>query len=183
VLTPQDDASVATDTPVSLTDLGRVRVLRALAEHSKLSRAEITSRTGPAPARATVASAVLDLIGEGLVREDVSGPVTCRAGRPPQILSLEPEAAFALGLDIAHDHVRAIVTDIVGNIRWDRAEPMAVDGHPGRTPAAGGHLIDTAVNKVGVPRAKLLGLGAGIASPPLACEGIADCGQFAADDD
>jgi hypothetical protein len=93
------------------TDLGRVRVLRALTEHSQLPRAEITSRTGLA--RATAASAVFDLIGEGLVRENVSGPVTSRAGRPPQVLSLEPEAAFALGLDIAHDHVRAIVTDIV----------------------------------------------------------------------
>ena len=66
VLTTQDDTSVATETPISLTDLGRVRVLRALAESTQLSRAEIASRTGLA--RATVASVVYDLISGGLVQ-------------------------------------------------------------------------------------------------------------------
>ena len=163
MLTPQFDASVATDTPISLTDLGRVRVLRVLAEYTQVSRAEITTRTGLA--RATVASVIFDLISAGVVRETVAEPITSRAGRPPQILSLEPEAAFALGLDIAHDHVRAILTDVVGKIRWDRTVPMAVDGDPGGTLTAAERLINTALDEVGISRTKILGLGVGIASP------------------
>jgi predicted NBD/HSP70 family sugar kinase len=164
VLTTQGDTSAATDIPIGLTDLGRVRVLRALAESTQLSRAEIASRTGLA--RATVASVVYDLISGGLVRESATaGAAAARAGRPPQILSLEPEAAFALGLDIAHDHVRAILTDVVGTVRWDRTEPMAVDGDPDRALTAAGRLVDAALDDVGVAREKVLGLGAGFASP------------------
>jgi predicted NBD/HSP70 family sugar kinase len=164
VLTTQGEASAAAEAPIGLTDLGRVRVLRALVENVRLSRAEIAGRTGLA--RATVSSVVYDLISGGLVRESASADTAAaRAGRPPQILSLEPEAAFALGLDIAHDHVRTILTDIVGTVRWDRTEPMAVDGDPERTLAAAARLIDTAVRDVGVSRKKILGLGAGIACP------------------
>ncbi|HEV2347229.1 MAG TPA: ROK family transcriptional regulator [Actinocrinis sp.] len=157
-------ASATTEVPIGLTDLGRVRVLRALAENARLSRVEIASRTGLA--RATVASVVYDLINGGLVRESAAaGAASARAGRPPQILSLEPEAAFALGLDVAHDHVRAILTDVVGKIRWDRTEPMAVDDDPERTLAAAEDLIDTALRDSGVPRGKILGLGADFACP------------------
>jgi predicted NBD/HSP70 family sugar kinase len=163
VLTPHGDSSVATEAPIGLTDLGRVRVLRALAESELLSRAEIASRTGLA--KATVASVVNDLIDEGLVREAASEPAAARAGRPPQMLSLEPEAAFALGLDIAHDHVRTILTDVVGTVRWDRTEPIAVDRDPERALAAAERLIDAALHDTGVGRDKVLGLGAGIACP------------------
>ena len=164
MIAPQTGPSIVLEAPISLTDLGRVRVLRALAEHDQLSRAEIATRAGLA--RATVASVVFDLLDNGLVREGAAPePTTARAGRPPQILSLEPEAAFAIGLDIAHDHVRAILTDVVGTVCWDRAEHMPVDDDPEGALAAAARLIDAAVRETGISREKILGLGAGIASP------------------
>jgi predicted NBD/HSP70 family sugar kinase len=164
VYTPQSDLSTETDSPIGLTDLGRVRVLRALAEHRQLSRSEIVGRTGLA--RATVSSIVYELINGNLVREDaaadVGGP---RTGRPAQVLSLVPDSAYALGLDIAHDHVRAILTDIVGTILWDRTQPMAVDDDPERALDTAVQLIGSALADVGVAREKVLGLGAGFACP------------------
>ena len=161
--TPHEIAA-ATETPIGLTDLGRVRVLRALAEGPRLSRVELVSRTGLA--RSTVSSVVYELISAGLVRESAAeGAVGSRAGRPPQMLSLEPEAAYALGLDIAHDHVRAILTNVDGTPRWDRTVPMAVDGDPERALETAVRLIDAALRDVGVPREKILGLGAGFACP------------------
>ena len=100
------------ESPINLWNLGRVRVLRALTERPRLSRAELVQRTGLA--RATVGSVVYDLIEAGLVRESGEGATPSRTGRPPQLLSLQPDAAYALGLDVGHDHVRAILTDLVG---------------------------------------------------------------------
>lgn len=142
--------------------MGRVRVLRALTERPHISRSEIISRTGLA--RATVSSIVVELINAGLVRESEQAAVAgSRAGRPPQVLSLVPESSYALGLDIAHDHVRAILTDIVGTVRWDDILPMAVDRAPERALEAAARLINAALADTGVPREKVLGLGAGIA--------------------
>jgi predicted NBD/HSP70 family sugar kinase len=158
------DNWAAPEPPIGLSDLGRVRVLRALTEKPWLSRAELVRRTGLA--RATVGSVIFDLMGAGLVRESAAAGATgTRTGRPPQLLSLEPEAGYALGLDIGHDHVRAVLTDVVGTSRWDRTEPLAVDGDPQRTLATAVRLIDQAIEQAAVPREKILGLGAGIACP------------------
>ena len=159
------DSHAAAEAPISLSDLGRIRVLRALTEKPWLSRADLVRRTGLA--RATVGSVIYDLIGAGIVRESTAAGATtgARTGRPPQLLSLEPDAAYALGLDVGHDHVRAILTDVVGTSRWDVTEPLAVDGDPVRTLDTAVRLIDRAIDAVGVRPEKILGLGLGIACP------------------
>jgi predicted NBD/HSP70 family sugar kinase len=163
VYATQGDLSTETDSPIGLSGLGRVRILRALAEHQQISRSEIVNRTGLA--RATVSSTVYELINAGLVRESAADVGGTRTGRPAQVLSLAPDAAYALGLDIAHDHVRAVLTDVVGTVLWDRARPMAVDDDPERALDTAVRLIDAALVEVGVPREKILGLGAGFACP------------------
>ena len=152
------------DSPINLASLGRVRVLRALAERATLSRAELVQRTGLA--RATVGSVVEDLIAAGLVRKATEPPASAaRTGRPPQLLSLEPLAGFAVGLDVAHDHVRAILTDLVGTTLWDESVALSVDGAPQPALDTAAALIDRAIRETGVPRSRVLGLGLGIACP------------------
>ena len=130
---PADERAVA-DAPINLRRLGRVRVLEALTRSRRLSRAYLVEQTGLA--RASVGSVVFDLIREGLVEEtpDEASPAI-RTGRPPQLVSLVPTAAYALGVDIGHDHVRAVLTDLVGSPCWDRSERMLVD----RDPSGPGH--------------------------------------------
>lgn len=158
------DPQAAAETPINLHNLGRVRVLQALTDTPRLSRAELMRRTGLA--RATVGSVIFELTAAGLVREasDAAAPGQ-RTGRPPQMVSLEPDAGYAIGLDVGHDHVRAIVTDVVGTSRWDRSETMAVDDDPERALDAAGRLITTAIDETAVPPEKILGLGLGIACP------------------
>jgi predicted NBD/HSP70 family sugar kinase len=161
--TPSDPRAAA-ETPINLWHLGRVRVLQALTGSSGLSRADLVARTGLA--RATVASVVYDLMEAGLVREAEGAAATgTRTGRPPQLLSMAPDAAYALGLDIGHDHVRAVLTDVLGNSRWDRSEALDVGHDPDRALGVAADLIDRAVEQAGVPREKILGLGLGIACP------------------
>ncbi|WP_051450438.1 ROK family protein [Actinospica robiniae] len=162
-----ETAPAAAEAPISLNDLGRVRILRALADGPRLTRSEIVGRTGLA--RATVGSVIYELISAGLVRETHTagsiGPVGTRSGRPPQLLSLEPTVAYALGLDIGHDGVRAILADAIGTVRWEDSKRVAVDAEPEHALDAAGGLVEAAISEVGVPREKILGIGAGIACP------------------
>jgi predicted NBD/HSP70 family sugar kinase len=167
----------ATGAPINLRKLGRVRVLRALSEDGSLSRAELVQLTGLA--RASVGSVIFDLTDAGLVRETAEAAATSpKMGRPPQLLSLVPTAAYALGVDIGHDHVRTVLTDLVGTPCWDRSDRLDVDNSPGPALEAATELIDRAIAETGVPPDKILGLGMGIACPvddghgELAAEGI-----------
>lgn len=167
--------------PINLASLGRVRVLRALSEESALSRAELVELTGLA--RATVGSVIDDLIDAGLVRKMTeadappgartgrsqsavtSAAAAARTGRPPQLLSLEPRAAYAAGLDIGHDHVRTVLTDLVGTVLWDGSVQLDVDGDPESALLSAATLLDRAIDAVGAERERILGLGLGIACP------------------
>lgn len=158
------DPEAAADAPINLHTLGRVRVLQALTEHPLLSRSELVGRTGLA--RATVAWVISDLITAGVLRETADDASSGRrAGGPPQLVSLAPDAGYAVGLDVGHDHVRAILTDVVGSPLWDRSVTIAVDDDPDRALDTAEHLITTAIGEVGVPPKKILGLGLGIACP------------------
>lgn len=160
----QAAAAEGPEPPINLASLGRVRVLRALTDRPVLSRAELVQRTGLA--RATVGSVIDDLIAAGLVRKTTELlPAGARTGRPPQLLSLEPRAGHAVGLDVGHDHVRVILTDLVGTTLWDESVPLSVDGDPRRALDTAVELIGRAVGETGVPRDRVLGLGFGIACP------------------
>ena len=150
--------------PINLASLGRVRVLRALSGRPALSRAELVQCTGLA--RATVGSVIDDLIEAGVVRKTGQSPASSmRTGRPPQLLSLEPRAAYAVGLDVGHDHVRAILTDLIGTTLWDQTVQLAVDDDPEGALSTAVTLLDRAITEVGVSRERILGLGLGIACP------------------
>jgi predicted NBD/HSP70 family sugar kinase len=159
------DVSAPADAPVNLRRLGRVRVLDSLFRSRIVSRAELVQQTGLA--RASVGSVVFELIRAGLVEETADEPVpaTRTTGRPPRLLSLVPAAAFALGVDIGHAHVRVVLTNLIGSQCWDRSHRLAVDHDPARALAVAEDLISQAVSEQGVAREKILGVGLGIACP------------------
>jgi predicted NBD/HSP70 family sugar kinase len=158
--------------------VGRLRVLQVLHQSVRTSRPELIRRTGLS--RATVTSLVADLIAAGLARED-GGPAELEArstGRPAQSLSLNPAAAFAIGADIGHEHVRVVLCDLLGTPLWDRVVATEVDRAPQETLDLAAELIEQAIREQGVPRHRVLGIGADIASPvdkttgTLSAEGI-----------
>lgn len=73
--------------------------------------------------------------------------------------------AYAVGLDVGHDHVRAILTDVVGTSRWDHSESVAVDNDPQHALDTAVRLVESAISDTGVPPHQILGLGLGIACP------------------
>jgi predicted NBD/HSP70 family sugar kinase len=163
--------------PINLHRLGRVRVLRALAENVRLSRADLVVHTGLA--RASVGNVITELIGAGLVEEtpddgatSAAGPAA-RSGRPPQLLALVPAAAYALGVDFGHDHVRAVLTNLAGKPVWSQGEHLEVDHQRDRALDIAARLVETAVTETAVPRGKMLGLGVAIACPVSASGDLA----------
>ena len=160
------EASHDAETPVNMRRLGRLRVLQALTA-GELSRTDLAGRTGLS--RTTVSSVILDLIGEGLVREQgpgaTPGTTAPRLGRPPLTVSLVPSAALVLGLDIGHDHARVILSDLVGTPIWDDNIDIDVDGAAEDTLGTATLLIDSALRDTRSNRGAVLGLGVGIACP------------------
>jgi predicted NBD/HSP70 family sugar kinase len=150
---------------MNLREEARLRVLQALYDSAGTSRPELVRVTGLS--RATVSSLVADMIAAGLVCEDngPAGPESRSMGRPAQPLSLNRSAAYAVGADIGHAHVRVALCDLYGTPVWDQAEVKEVDREPHETLDLAADLIERALRDRAVPRERVLGLGAGIASP------------------
>jgi predicted NBD/HSP70 family sugar kinase len=156
---------VVAGAPPNLREVGRLRVLRALHETERASRPELVRMTGLA--RATVTALVAELTELGLVQEyDGPGPVeTGRTGRPAHWLSLVPSAGYAVGADIGHQHVGVALCDLSGTPVWHHAEAREVDHAPEETLELVTELVGRALGETGVDRDRVLGIGAGIASP------------------
>ena len=91
-------------------------VLQAVRAGGITTRSELTAITGlTAP---TVGNITARLLADGLIRTD--GHVTGGRGQPALKFRVDPEGAFALGLNIDRDHVTLVTMDFAGQVR-DRA--------------------------------------------------------------
>src|SRR6476646_10241386 len=116
--------------PLSVRQLNRLRVIETIYRHPATSRAELTRHTGLA--RQTVSTVIDELLGAGIVQEH-GAPEDDRlrnTGRPPILLSLVSDAAFAVGLDFGHQHIRVAVCDLSGAPVVDDWSPAEVDHAP-----------------------------------------------------
>ena len=96
-------------------NMTRAAVLALLARRGPLSRAEIADRLELSPA--TVTTTARKLLADGLIRE--GGPRTPQAGRPSIPLALIPDAAHAIGVQIAHEHVTTVLTRLDATVVHD----------------------------------------------------------------
>jgi predicted NBD/HSP70 family sugar kinase len=132
-------------------------VLRALYEHSPISRAEVARMSGLT--RTTVGDVVGELIGDGLAREVGRGPST--GGKAPILLELVEDARFVVGLDLGEFVFRGALVDLRGKVR-ETAE-RKVEGLDGDQALGIVHeLIEELVGRLpGGRRDALLGIGVG----------------------
>jgi predicted NBD/HSP70 family sugar kinase len=149
------------DTPLNLREVGRLRVLQALHDAESTSRSELAQVTGLS--RATVSSLVSDLLAAGLVEENEPDAQSRATGRPALPLALRSSAAYAVGTDIGHQHVRVALCDLHGTPVWSTAVATEVDRAPGETLDLAADLILRALREKSVDR--VLGLGVDIAAP------------------
>jgi predicted NBD/HSP70 family sugar kinase len=159
-------AAPSTAPSLGVRDLNRLRVIEAIYRHPGCSRTDIARRTGLS--RGTVASVAEELPRAELIREREAPEQQHRprgTGRPPTLISLVPGAAFAIGIDIGHQHVRVIICDLAGEPvaeQWSRAQ---VDDAPSATLDLAHELTQQAVRDAAVSPQRLLGAGIGLAAP------------------
>ena len=150
----------------SLRELNRGRVVNALRERGRASRAEIARATGLS--RSTVSSIVSDLIESGLLTEerDALGVAYGEAGgRPPVLLSLDPSAGLAVGIDFGHTHLRVAVSDLSHEVLAETRRELDVDHSADQGLDAAVELVDQVLNEAKVERNAVLGVGMGLPGP------------------
>lgn len=145
--------------------LNRLRVIEALYRHPAASRTELARRTGLS--RATVTGLVDELAGAGVVGVHAEGsPAGPRStGRPPLLLSLVPSAAYAVGLDFGHTHIRVAVCDLSGQSVVDKWSPAEIDHAPIESLDLAARLVHDALGAARIPTDRLIGVGMGLAAP------------------
>ncbi|HEY3977026.1 MAG TPA: ROK family transcriptional regulator, partial [Streptosporangiaceae bacterium] len=155
-----------TNEPSSLRDEGRRRVLQALYENGACRRADLIRLT--ALSRSTVSSLVAELAASGIVEEH---PAPSRAGglrdigRPAVVVSMAPDAGYAVGVDIGHEHVRVAVCGLGGNAVAESESRREVDLAPQETLDLAADQVTHALTEHNIDPGAVIGLGLGIAAP------------------
>ena len=152
-------------TSLSLRQMNRLRVIEMLYRQPGSSRTDLARWTGLS--RATVSTLVEELGHAGVVEEheaaDAEGPRP--TGRPPVLLSLVPGAAFAVGLDFGHQHIRVAICDLSGEVVAEDWSPAEVDHAPTESLDLADELVRASLRGAGIAPERLLGVGMGLAAP------------------
>jgi predicted NBD/HSP70 family sugar kinase len=149
----------------SLRRLNRLRVINALRDQGRVSRADIARSTGLS--RSTVSSLVSELQADGLVVERPESATAFgeHGGRPPTLLSFDASAGLALGIDFDHHHVRVALSDLSSTILAEREQALDTDhlAHEGMDAAA--ELVAQVIAEAGVERRRIVGAGMCLPGP------------------
>jgi predicted NBD/HSP70 family sugar kinase len=148
----------------SLREDNRKRVIDALRQYGVASRAELSRIT--ALSRSTISTIVGDLLETGLVAERDGQPAgEAHAGRPPVMISLNPSAGLALGVDFGHRHLRVAVADLSHTVLAERWCEMDVDHSADQGLARAADFVDQVLSEAGAERNRVLGAGMGLPAP------------------
>jgi predicted NBD/HSP70 family sugar kinase len=148
----------------SLRELNRGRVIESLRELGVASRAEIARSTGLSPA--TVSTLVGQLVETGLV-VDAPQRLSRRSqgGRPPALITLDPLAGVAIGIDFGKRHLAVAISDLSHEILAERWRTMHED-YDARAGMDGAvKLVDEALTRSGTEPDRVLGVGLGLPGP------------------
>lgn len=132
-------------------------IMALLSRHGAASRADLARLTRLAPH--SITRLVDPLLERGLLRE--GAPHGTGRGKPSAPLSLDPLAAFSIGLSVMTDAVSIVLLDLTGQAREARSARL---DDIELTPALGqiGAMIDDAIRAAGWDRNRLVGIGVGV---------------------
>jgi predicted NBD/HSP70 family sugar kinase len=149
---------------LSARQMNRLKVIDALYGRPGSSRTEVAEYTGLS--RPTVAMLLEELERAGIVRQhEADGSRPRATGRPPVLISLDPRAACAVGLEVGHEHVRAAVCDLAGEILADDYSAAEVDHAPTGSLDLARELVHGVLRAADVSADHVIGVGMALAAP------------------
>jgi predicted NBD/HSP70 family sugar kinase len=102
------------------------------------------------------------LAADAVVEEPVSGGGDGRARRA---LRVNPDAGYAVGIQLVRDALAVGVVDLAGTVRARTGTPLAPGEAPDQVIHRLADLVEGAVSAAGVPRDRVLGAGIGAPGP------------------
>lgn len=100
--------------------INRFKILHTIRDHKLISRVDITKATGLS--QATVTGITASLIEEGLLLE--KRPGESEGGRPPILIALNPEAAYAVGVYLSISRIHVVIIDLEATILASYEMPL-----------------------------------------------------------
>lgn len=149
-----------------MRELNRSRVIDALRELGVASRADVARHTGLS--RTTISGLVAEMRDEGLVVDRPDGEANGQApgaGRPATPIGLSPRAGAALGIDFGKRHLAVVIADLSHTLLAEDQREME-EGYDSRTGMeAATELAEEVLERSGLPRSQILGVGLGLPGP------------------
>jgi predicted NBD/HSP70 family sugar kinase len=150
------------DSSSSQRRANRARVVRALRERGAQSRRTLAEI---GLSRSTVTSVVEELIDAGTVTE-VAGSRDARGtGRPPTLVGLKGTLGVAVGVEVANGVVRAAVCNTAQELLLHDSVPMDDHTPPEATLKTVGALVGHMLDRLGLARGDVLGVGVAMPGP------------------
>ena len=130
------------------------RVFRALLRGGRQSRQSLATALNLSVP--TISQCILTLESLGLAQED--GTLAATGGRKARLLAANPEARYALGLDVTQEHLTLALVDLAGEVRASRRVPLHFARTEGYFEAAA-EQAERFLAERSVPWARVLGVG------------------------
>jgi glucokinase-like ROK family protein len=100
--------------------INRFKILHTIRAHKLISRVDITKLTGLS--QATVTGITASLIDEGLLLE--KRPGESEGGRPPILIALNPDGAYAVGVYLSISQINVVIIDLEATILASYEMPL-----------------------------------------------------------
>lgn len=141
------------------------RVLDLLRTEGPLTQADLARRA--ALSRSTVSSIVAELQSAGMIsfNSDVEASSHRKPGRPGSLLSLDPSVGAVIGVDIDHERLSVLVADAAHTVLAEDHRVLERDHDARDVMRLTSRLVDRTVQRSGVKRERLAGVGVGLAGP------------------
>ncbi|MGH9444828.1 MAG: ROK family transcriptional regulator [Terriglobia bacterium] len=135
------------------------KLLSLIYTHERISRTELVERTGDST---FLVSKLTDkLLKDGLISEVGAG--VSSGGRPPVLLSMNPDVARLIGVHIGTINLRAALTDVQGNVLAQRVDKSRVQEGPEKALPHMSGIVRGLLKEAHVEAGRLSGIGIGIA--------------------
>lgn len=103
--------------------INRSMVLNTIKSEQPISRAQVAKRLNLS--KATVSAIVDEMIQKKLIMEYGACPSNGGVGRPSTMLGFNPKSAYCIGMDIGGTKLLLIITDLAGEIIYEKKLPTS----------------------------------------------------------